>query len=83
MAKRDTIRAARLKKVAESIGVSTRYVRMVLADERNNPQVNMVMQEIIERENVLLEEVKRMIPFEVANSRPSAVKCENRQGYRQ
>ena len=61
---RDTIRAARIKKVAESLGKTPRYIRMVLNGDRENNQVLPLMMEIQERENKLLEEVKKLIPFD-------------------
>ena len=64
MSKRDTIRAARIQKVAESLGKTPRYIRMVLSGDRENNQVLPLMMEMLERENALLEEVKKLIPFD-------------------
>ena len=61
--KRDVVRAALIKKTAEIMGVSPRYVRMVLADTRKNDNVLYCFMELEERENLLLQEVKSLIPF--------------------
>lgn len=64
MSKRDSIRAARVKKVAESLGKTPNYIRKVLNGVRENNQVLPLMMELQERENKLLEEVKKLIPFD-------------------
>ena len=45
------------------MGVSPRYVRMVLADTRKNDNVLYCFMELEERENLLRKEVKSLIPF--------------------
>ena len=64
ISKRDTIRAARIKKVAESLGVSPNYIQKVLRGDRENKQVLPLIMELQERENALLEEVKKLLPFD-------------------
>lgn len=61
--KRDTIRAARVLKTATTMGVSQRYVQMVLNGERENSEVMEVFMEISEGEDALLAEVKKLVPF--------------------
>ncbi len=61
---RDTIRAARIQKVAETLGKTPRYIRMVLNGDRENNQVLPLMMELQEGENKLLEAVKKLIPFD-------------------
>ena len=60
--KRNIVRAATIKKTADLLGVSTRYVRMVLDGDRESDQVMEVFMEISERENTLLQEVKNLLP---------------------
>lgn len=60
---RDTVRAARIKRTAEIVGVSTRYVRMVLDCERENEDVLAVFMELSEQENLMIESVKKLVPF--------------------
>lgn len=60
---RDSIRAARVKKTAEICMVSKRYVQMVLSCDRSDEEVEAIFFELQERENLLLQEVKKMIPF--------------------
>ena len=70
--KRDTKRAATINIVAEIGEVSTRSVRRIVDGEQDNPKVLGVFMEITEginslientRNNLLLEEVKRIVPF--------------------
>ncbi|HRO17953.1 MAG TPA: hypothetical protein PLU07_07175 [Ferruginibacter sp.] len=61
--KRSVIRAARVEKTAETIGVSTSLVQKVLRGDRENPHVMKVFMEISEREDALLEQVKKLVPF--------------------
>lgn len=62
-AKRDIKRAATIIEAAEITGVSQRSVRRVLAGEQENPNVLGVVMELTERKNLLIEEVKRLVPF--------------------
>jgi uridine phosphorylase len=65
--KRDIGRAAIVAKVANIHGVSKRFVRMVINDERKSEQVMntyMALQETLsETENLLLKAVKEAVPF--------------------
>lgn len=61
--KRNTEQAAIVQKTAKLMGVSKRYVRMVLNGERNNEGVMTCYMEILERDNALLNAVKELIPF--------------------
>lgn len=61
--KRDTRRAANILDTAEITGLSTSQVQKVLRTDRNNDKVVAVFMELSERKNDLLEEVKKLIPF--------------------
>ena len=61
--KKDVRRAATVKDTAEVIGVSTRQVQRVLAGDQDNEQIVSVFMELTERKNLLIEEVKQLIPF--------------------
>lgn len=61
--KRDTRRAARVLDTAEVLGVSPSLVQKVLRTERDNEKVVAVHMELTERHNLLLEEVKKLVPF--------------------
>ena len=61
--KRDIIRAARITKTADLVGVSKRAVQLVLNGDRNNETVMTVFMELQEGENKLLQEVKKLVPF--------------------
>ncbi len=61
--KRDTHRAARIKKTAALTGYSERYVRMVLDGDRQSEGVMAVFMAIKDGEDQLLTEVKKLIPF--------------------
>ena len=58
-----TNRAANVKDTAELVGVSTSLVQKVLRGERENETVLTVFMELSERKNLLLDEVKKLIPF--------------------
>lgn len=61
--KRNTEQAAIVQKTAKLMGVSKRYVRMVVNGERKNEGVMTCYMEILERDNALLNAVKELIPF--------------------
>jgi hypothetical protein len=61
--KRDIIREARVKKTALIVGVSQRYVNMVLDGARKSPVTMAVYMEMAEGENKLLTEVEKLVPF--------------------
>lgn len=61
--KRDTRRAANILDTAEITGLSTSQVQKVLRTDRNNDTVVSVFMELQEGKNKLLEEVKKLIPF--------------------
>ncbi|RTL47227.1 MAG: hypothetical protein EKK39_14755 [Sphingobacteriales bacterium] len=60
---RDVKRAALVKKTAELMGVSQRYVNMVLAGERDSDCIISCYMELLEGENLLLEKVRQLLPF--------------------
>ena len=61
--KRDTRRAATILDTAEVMGVSPNHVQKILRMDRENDQVVNVFMELTERKNLLIEEVKKLIPF--------------------
>jgi len=61
--KRDVIRAATVKDTAEVTGVSPRFVNMVMNGERDNEVVVSVFMELQEGRNLLLQSVKKLVPF--------------------
>lgn len=60
---RDIKRAATIQDTAELVEVSTRQVRRVLDGEQENPKIISVFMELQEGKNLLLQEVKNLIPF--------------------
>ena len=60
---RDTIKAARVIKTADVTGVSKRQVRRVIEGDQKNDKILEVYMEIEEGENLLLEAVKKAVPF--------------------
>lgn len=60
---RDTIREAQVKKTAKLLGVSQRYVNMILDGDRKSEDVLAVFMEIADGENKLLREVEKILPF--------------------
>lgn len=60
---RDADRAAIVHKVASTLGVSVRYVYMVISGERENDEIFATYMYLLEGQNALLEEVKKMVPF--------------------
>lgn len=65
--KRDAIKAARVKRVAEIVGCSTDTVYAVLAADRENAIVEDVYFQIAEADvafdNLLKQEVRRLVTF--------------------
>lgn len=61
--KRDVRRAATVQDTAETVGVSPRQVQRVLTGDQENPLIMEVFMELTERKNLLLQEVKNLIPF--------------------
>lgn len=61
--KRDIRRAANVKDTAEVIGVSTSLVRKTLDMTRDNEKVVEVFMFLQEGKNLLLEEAKKLVPF--------------------
>ena len=60
---RDTVRAARIKRTAEIVGVSERQVQRVLSADRENDKVLTVFFTLEEGENKLVQEVKKLVPL--------------------
>ena len=59
----DVSRAATIKETAQLVGVSQHYVRMILNGKRENDKIMEVFMEITEGKNLLLQEVKKLVPF--------------------
>lgn len=59
----DVSRAATIKETAQVVGVSQRYVQMVLKGDRENDKIVEVAMAITEGKNLLLDEVKKLVPF--------------------
>ena len=60
----DIYRAAKIKRTAELVGVSQRFVNYVLNGERESEDVMAVFMELQEGENKLLKAVKELLPFD-------------------
>jgi hypothetical protein len=60
-ANRDTIRAARIKKTADIVGVSERQVQRVLNGDQQNEDVVMVFMELSEGETKLVQQVRKLV----------------------
>lgn len=61
--KRNISRAATINETAEVVGVTPSMVRKTLATDRNNEVVENVFMFITEGKNQLLEEAKKLVPF--------------------
>ena len=65
--KRDTIKAARIIKVAEITGFSQRVIQKVLAGdyefEQTNEEVLRVYMTLAEEENLLIQRVNQLVPL--------------------
>ncbi|MBN8834604.1 MAG: hypothetical protein ABS68_00080 [Niastella sp. SCN 39-18] len=61
--KRDIRRAATVEETAGLLGISKNYVQKVMRGDRENDEVVAVFMELSERKNYLLEEVKKLVPF--------------------
>ena len=61
--KRDAEMAYRVKRVAEICGVKIPSVYKILRGDRNNEEVFTTYMELRERDNKLLDEVKKLVPF--------------------
>ncbi len=55
--------AARVERTAELAGVTKRYVRLVINGDRKNQNVLSIYMELQERENLLIQDVKELVPF--------------------
>lgn len=60
---RDTVRAARIIQTAKIVGVSERQVQRVLNGDQENDEVVLVFMELFEGENKLIQQVKKLVPF--------------------
>ena len=72
MAKRDIVRAAKVIKLAESLGVSKNYIQKVLRCDRTSDRVMIAYLELEEQE----EEVFKRIKQEHSNSTPAPSKAK-------
>lgn len=61
--KKDSQNSFIVKKVAELHGVTPRYVNYILEGKRKNDEIFMTYMDIYEGTNTLVEEVKKLIPF--------------------
>ncbi|MCC6290159.1 MAG: hypothetical protein IT249_19950 [Chitinophagaceae bacterium] len=61
--RRDPVVAARVKNTADIVGVSNRTVYRVIKGDSINITVLRAYMNLLEGERLLLEEVKRIIPF--------------------
>lgn len=61
--KRDAEMAYRVKRVAELTGKNPASVYRILRGDRNNEEVFTTYMELLERDNQLMEEVKKLVPF--------------------
>lgn len=57
------------RKVAESMGCSVRYVRMVREGKKTNETILAALFDLCEAENKVLEEVKKIAPFTSKSTR--------------
>lgn len=53
----------RVKRTADICGVTVPHVYKVLRGDRNNEEIFTTYMELLERDNKLLEEVKKLVPF--------------------
>lgn len=60
---RDSEVATRVKRTADISGVSKRYVYLVLNGDRNDENVMATYMRLQEGENLLLQAVKELVPF--------------------
>lgn len=60
---RDIQKAARVQKVAEITGYSKRQVQRVINGDQENEMIMRTYMEIAEGENLLLQQVKLLVPF--------------------
>lgn len=61
--KRDAEMANRVKRTAELCGVCRPSVYRILRGDRVNEEVFTTYMELLERDNKLMEEVKKLVPF--------------------
>lgn len=61
--KRDAEMAYRVKRTAELCGVDKASVYRILRGDRENEEVFTTYMELLERDNALLDEVKKLVPF--------------------
>lgn len=61
--KKDPRVAARVLNTATLAGVSTRSVQRIIKDEQENNKVLGIYIELIQRESLMIEEVKKLVPF--------------------
>ena len=61
--KRDSEMAYRVKRVAELCKKEPASVYRILRGDRSNEEVFTTYMELMERDNALLDEVKKLVPF--------------------
>lgn len=61
--KRDAEVAYRVKRTAEITGIKTNAVYKIIRGDRKNETVFTTYMELMERDNALLAEVKKLVPF--------------------
>lgn len=65
--KRNAEMAFRVKRTAELTGLSPESIYRILRGDRNNDEVWLTYMELRERDNKLMEEVKKLVPLHFDN----------------
>lgn len=60
---RSSENAFRVKRVAEITGLKSNSVEKIIRGDRENEEVFTTYMELLERDNALLAEVKKLVPF--------------------
>ena len=61
--KRSAENAFRVQRVAEITGLKPNSVEKIIRGDRENEEVFTTYMELLERDNALLDEVKKLVPF--------------------
>ena len=61
--KRDAENAFRVKRTAELTGLKKDAIYKIIRGDRENEEVFTTYMELLERDNALLAEVKKLVPF--------------------
>ena len=60
---RSSENAFRVKRVAEITGLKPNSIQKIIRGDRENEEVFTTYMELLERDNALLAEVKKLVPF--------------------